>query len=67
MTAAGAPIVRSGSTIATRGMSVASETPTLSSRSGSETTATGVASEPVPAVVGTATIGSTAPVTLFSP
>jgi hypothetical protein len=34
---------------------------------GSEITATGVTSEPVPAVVGTATTGSTAPGTLFSP
>lgn len=35
--------------------------PTFSVRSGSEITATGVASEPVPAVVGTAMTGSTGP------
>ena len=35
--------------------------PTLLIRSGSESTATGVTSEPVPAVVGTAISGSTGP------
>ena len=61
VTPRGAPIVSSGSTIATRGIRNGLETPTFSSRSGSEITATGVASDPVPAVVGTATSGTTGP------
>ena len=41
--------------------------PTLSWRSLSESTATGVASDPVPAVVGTAISGMTGPGTMNSP
>ena len=43
------------------------EIPTFNVRSGSEMTATGVASEPVPAVVGTAISGMVGPGTLNSP
>src|SRR5690606_20449261 len=67
VTPAGAPRVSSASTIAAAGTRYGLETPTLSSRSGSVTTATGVASDPVPAVVGTATSGVTGPGTRFSP
>jgi hypothetical protein len=63
----GAPADSSGSTIAVCGMRCGLETPTLSVRSASVTTATGVTSEPVPAVVGTATTGSTGPGTRSSP
>ena len=43
------------------------ETPTFSSRSGSVNTETGVSSEPVPDVVGTATRGIVGPGTRDSP
>ena len=66
-TVAGALTVSSGSTMAARGIRYGLETPTFISRSGSATTATGVTSEPVPAVVGTATTGVTGPGTAFSP
>ncbi len=41
--------------------------PIFVARAVSETTATGVTSEPVPEVVGTAMIGMTGPGTLYSP
>lgn len=59
--------VRSGSHIATCGMRCGLEMPTFMTRSVSDRTATGVTSEPVPAVVGTAINGSTGPGTLNSP
>ena len=43
------------------------EMPTFISRSGSDSTATGVASDPVPEVVGTATTGRVGPGTTDSP
>ena len=67
VTPAGAPSVSSGSTTAAAGTRNGLEIPTFSSRAGSDTTATGVTSEPVPAVVGAATIGTTGPGTRFSP
>ena len=59
--------VSSGSQIAARGISSGEETPTFSRRPGSPTTATGETSDPVPAVVGTATTGRIDPGTVPSP
>ncbi len=67
VTPRGAPRVSSGSTIAVVGTRWGLEIPTFVSRSGSDTTATGVTSDPVPAVVGMATRGSDGPGTRFSP
>jgi hypothetical protein len=61
VTLGGAPSVSSGSQIAWRGMSRGEATPIFISVAGSVMTETGVASEPVPAVVGSATSGSTGP------
>lgn len=57
----------SGSQIAVCGMRCGLEMPTFISRSGSDRTATGVASDPVPDVVGTATTGMVGPGTTDSP
>ena len=59
--AGGQPSVSSGSHTAVCGMRWGLEMPTLLTRSGSVRTATGVTSDPVPAVVGRATTGSTGP------
>ena len=59
--------VRSGSQIAVTGMRCGLEMPTFSTRSVSERTATGVTSDPVPAVVGTAIRGRIGPGTSSSP
>src|SRR5204863_8570922 len=61
VTVGGQPYVSVGSTTATVGISARLEIPTLSAASGSVITDTGVTSEPVPAVVGTATTGATGP------
>ena len=60
-------IVSSGSQIAAVAIRCGLEMPTFKIRSGSEITATGVTSEPVPAVVGTAITGRIGPGTLNSP
>ena len=54
----GQVIVRSGSQMAAAGIRCGLEMPTLSVRLASEMTATGVTSDPVPAVVGTAITGT---------
>jgi hypothetical protein len=64
---AGQPTVSSGSQTAACGIRYGLEIPTLLIRSGSVSTATGVTSEPVPAVVGRATTGTIGPGTLSSP
>ena len=56
-----------GSTIAKSGIRCTLETPTFRARSGSVSTETGVSSEPVPEVVGTATSGIVGPGTRDSP
>jgi hypothetical protein len=53
--------------MATSGISSGEEIPTFIVRSGSAITATGVTSEPVPAVVGMQISGMTGPGTLYSP
>src|SRR4051812_19312921 len=63
----GQEYVSSGSQIATDGIRYGEEMPALSSRRLSLRTQTGVTSEPVPPVVGTAMIGSTGLGTAFSP
>ena len=65
--AGGQPSVSSGSHTAVCGMMCGLEIPTLLTRSGSVRTATGVTSDPVPAVVGRATTGTTGPGTRSSP
>src|SRR5690606_21780583 len=67
VSAGGQPSVSSGSHTAVCGTRCGLEMPTLLTRSGSVSTATGVTSEPVPAVVGSATTGSTGPGTRSSP
>src|SRR5580704_1966884 len=67
VTLAGQETVKDGSTIAHFGISAREAMPTFMARSGSATTATGLTSDPVPAVVGTATTGAIAPGILFSP
>ena len=67
VSAAGHSSVSSGSQIAVCGMRYGLEMPTLLVRSGSVSTATGVTSEPVPAVVGSATTGRVGPGTRSSP
>ena len=57
VSAGGQPSVSSGSQMAVCGMRCGLEMPTLLTRSGSVSTATGVTSDPVPAVVGRATTG----------
>jgi len=59
--------VSSGSQIAERGIRCGLEMPTFMPSSGSPMTETGVTSEPVPAVVGSATSGTTGPGTRCSP
>jgi hypothetical protein len=61
VTVAGAPIVSSGSQTAWRGIRCGLATPTFIAVAESVMTETGVASEPVPAVVGSAISGSTGP------
>ena len=61
VTTGGAPTVSSGSQIACRGIRWRLATPIFMSVPGSVTTATGVASEPVPAVVGSAMSGISGP------
>src|SRR5579862_8846490 len=67
VTLAGQETVSAGSTMAHFGISARDAMPTFIARSGSATTATGLTSDPVPAVVGTATTGVIGPGTLFSP
>jgi len=59
--------VSSGSQSATAGIRYGLEMPTFTARSGSANTATGVTSEPVPAVVGMAMTGMIGPGTRNSP
>ena len=61
VTTGGAPIDSSGSQIAWRGIRCGLATPIFISVAGSVMTETGVASEPVPAVVGSAISGTTGP------
>ena len=61
VTTGGAPTVSSGSQIAWRGIRCGLATPIFMSVAGSVMTATGVASEPVPAVVGSAISGTIGP------
>jgi len=61
VTMGGAPTVSSGSQIAWRGIMCGLATPIFISVAGSVITATGVASEPVPAVVGSAISGTLGP------
>ena len=61
VTAGGAPTVSSGSQIAWRGIRCGLATPIFISVAGSVMTETGVASEPVPAVVGSAISGTIGP------
>ena len=61
VTTGGAPSVSSGSQIAWRGIRCGLATPIFISVAGSVMTETGVASEPVPAVVGSAISGTTGP------
>ena len=61
VTVGGAPSVSSGSQIAWRGIRCGLATPTFICVCGSVMTETGVASEPVPAVVGSATSGRIGP------
>ena len=61
VTVGGAPSVSSGSQIAWRGIRCGLATPIFISVFGSVMTETGVASEPVPAVVGSAISGTTGP------
>ena len=61
VTVGGAPTVSSGSQIAWRGIRCGLATPIFISVFGSVMTDTGVASEPVPAVVGSAISGTTGP------
>jgi hypothetical protein len=58
VTWAGRPSVSAGSTMAMSARMQGSTTPTLFPVAGSVRTATNVASEPVPAVVGISTVGS---------
>src|ERR1700692_12044 len=67
VTLAGQEMVSAGSTTAHFGIRARDAMPTFIARSGSATTATGLTSDPVPAVVGTATTGAIGPGTLFSP
>src|SRR3954469_14914072 len=61
VTTGGAPTLSTGSQIATRGIRNGEATPIFISVVGSVITDTGVASEPVPAVVGSAISGRTGP------
>src|SRR5579863_4302205 len=67
VTLAGQETVSAGSTTAHFGIRARDAMPTFIARSGSATTATGLTSDPVPAVVGTATTGAIGPGRLFSP
>ncbi|MCY1528229.1 hypothetical protein D9M68_633280 [compost metagenome] len=59
--------VSSGSQMAVWGIRCGLDTPTFRSRALSASTATGVTSEPVPEVVGSAITGIVGPGTLYSP
>jgi hypothetical protein len=61
VTTGGAPRVKSGSQMAWRGIRCELATPIFIAVAASVITATGVASEPVPAVVGSAISGRTGP------
>ncbi len=67
VTTAGQPRVSSGSTTASLGRRCSLSVLTLTPASASVSTAAGVTSLPVPAVVGTQTSGTTGPGTRFSP
>ena len=67
VTAGGQPIVSSGSQIASRGRRCWCEMPVFTRCSGTSRTATAVTSEPVPAVVGSATTGRSGPGTARPP